>query len=648
MSKKKIKSKLKAKKQPIFIKSSRFYKKLLISLISIFLFGFISIFLAGLYYAKDLPDIEEMARKDIKPQIRVFDTNGVELAKYGDLTGKTLTYSQIPSSMVDAVISAEDHRFFEHNGIDWFGIARAYLVNLKAGRVVQGGSTITQQLAKIIYLSPERTLKRKIQEFLIAIELEKKFSKEQIISFYLNRVYLGKGTYGIDAASNYYFGKQAEDLAPFESAMLAGMLKAPSKYAPSTNPELSVARARQVFTQMYEEGYISKDVMMHATPPSIIERGSGRGAIKNPYFTDYVLAELNDYVENTNQPLNIYTTLDLNAQQALDKVVDSFSSELSSKYNADQMAAVVMQENGAIKAMIGGLSYRQSQFNRAVNAKRQAGSSFKFFVYSAAMEHGILPSDVYVDKQISLYQGKGLEYWTPRNFNRRFAGNMTVEDAFAQSINTIAVQISEEIGRKNVIRMAHRLGVESKIPDLPSIALGTSQVSLLELTQAYAHIASDGFAVRAFGITKITDQHDNVLFEKSADTREQLLSDDVVSKMKQLLGAVVDHGNGKNASMFLRSVYGKTGTTQNHQDAYFIGYTGDMVMGVWSGNDDNTATNRLVGGTLPAKVFKSFFDSVGDIQTTTLENNSTNYWSNYNIFDSVFGAESEKSDDNFE
>ncbi|MCE2992683.1 MAG: transglycosylase domain-containing protein [Alphaproteobacteria bacterium] len=648
MRKKKSKVKRARKKQPNFIRSSRFYKKLLISLISIALFFFVMGFLLLIYYTKDLPDIEEIARKDIRPQIRVFDTNGIELAKYGDLIGKTLTYSQLPTNMIEAVIAAEDHRYFDHNGIDWIGITRAYLVNLKAGRVVQGGSTITQQLAKIIYLSPERTMKRKVQEFLIAIELEKKFSKEQIMSLYLNRVYLGKGTYGVDAASQYYFGKPAEDLTPFESAMLAGMLKAPSKYAPSTNPELSVARARQVLKQMYEEGYISKDVLMHSAPPTIIERGSGRGAIKNPYFTDYVLAELGEYIENTNQPLNIFTTLDLNAQQALEKVAESFSSELLSKYNSEQMAAVLMQENGAIKAMLGGLSYKRSQFNRAVNAKRQAGSSFKFFVYSAAMEHGILPSDVYVDKPISLYQGKGLDYWTPRNFNRKFAGNMTVEDAFANSINTVAVQISEEVGRKNVIKMAHRLGVESKVPDLPSIALGTSQISLLELTQAYAHIASDGLMVHAFGITKITDQHGNVLFEKSAQNREQLLNEDVVSKMKQLLNAVVDHGNGKNASMFLRNVYGKTGTTQNHQDAYFIGFTGDMVMGVWSGNDDNTATNRLVGGTLPAKIFKSFFDSVGDIQTTTLESNSPSYWSNYNIFDAVFGTEPGESEENLD
>lgn len=583
-----------------------------------------------------MPDIEEMAVKDIRPQITLFDSNNVVLAKYGDFRGETLTYSNIPISMVQAVVAAEDRRFFDHMGVDPIGIARAYFVNMRAGRVVQGGSTITQQLAKIIYLSSERTFKRKLQEIIIALELERKFSKEQIITLYLNRVYLGKGNYGIDAAAKYYFGKPGQELDVFESAMIAGLLKAPSRYSPSNNPILAVSRGRQVLEQMYNEGFISEMQYKHQTPPEIVERGVGRGALKNPYFADYVLSEISELVENTNQDLNIYTTLDIHAQETLEKAITAHAQQAKSQYNADQIAGLVMEPSGAIKAMVGGVSYQQSQFNRAVSAKRQPGSAFKFFIYLAALENGIEPTDQFLDGPISIKQGRGLPLWTPRNIDRKYHGEMSMEEAFSRSINTIAVKISEQVGVQKVAEMAHRLGVESDIPHFSSIALGTAEMSLLEMTQSFAHIANNGQRMRAFGITKITDGQGSVVYEYQGPIADQIVDAAISDKMRELLRSVVTNGSGKRASVAGKDVYGKTGTTQEHHDAWFIGFTDDVVTGIWIGNDDSSPTKNLGGATLPSIIFREFNTNVGEIEKTELTHDSTP-WHRENVFDMIFG-----------
>jgi penicillin-binding protein 1A len=611
-------------------------KKVIISLVSILLFATVTSFLLLAYLLKDMPDIEEMAIKDVRPQITILDNDGTVLAKYGDFRGETLTYSNIPIYTIQAVIAAEDRRFFDHFGIDLIGIARAYLVNLKAGRVVQGGSTITQQLAKIIYLSSERTLKRKLQEIIIALELERKFSKEQIITLYLNRVYLGKGNYGIDAAARYYFGKPGQDLDIFESAIIAGLLKAPSRYSPSSNPTLAVARGRQVLEQMYNEGFITKEQYKYQAPPAIIERGVGRGALKNPYFADYVLSEISDLIENTNRNLNIYTTLDVHAQETLEKAMLSYLDNAKTKYNAEQMAGLVIETTGAIKAMLGGTSYQNSQFNRATSAKRQPGSAFKFFIYLTALENGIELNERFVDEPIFLKQGKGLPIWSPRNIDRKYHGEMTVEEAFSRSINTIAVKISERIGVHRVAEMAHRLGVSSDIPNLPSVALGTAEMSLLEMTQGFACIANNGQKVRAFAITQITDDENNLLYEYPGIEPEQLLDIDTVLKMKDLLRSVVVNGSGKRAAISGIDVYGKTGTTQDHHDAWFIGFTDNIVTGIWMGNDDNRPTKQLGGSSLPASIFHDFNENVGEIEKTKVTSDSLP-WHKESIFDRIFG-----------
>jgi penicillin-binding protein 1A len=636
----------KGKKQPsVFkktltkIKKNRkkiILKTLGLSLVVLF-WSAIILFIMTAYYSRDLPDLNEFANKNIRPQITIYSYDKVELAKYGDSHGDFLTYSQIPQPLINAIVAAEDRRFFNHIGIDLFGILRAYFVNLRAGKLIQGGSTITQQLAKNVYLSPEKTFKRKFQEMLLALQLEQKFTKEQIFTMYLNRVYLGKGNYGIDAAAKYYFGKQAGDLNLYESAMIAGMLKAPSRYSPGNNLVLSNKRARQVLNQMEEEGFISHEENMNAKPPHIIERAGFRGALKNPYFTDYILSEIDELIENSNQDLNIYTTLDLNAQNTLEASLINLSQTYPDLQPTTQAAAIAMEPNGAIKAMVGGTSYKTSQFNRAVLAKRQPGSAFKFFVYLTALENGVKLSDVYTDKEIAVDPGYGLPLWMPRNFNRKFLGDMTVERAFAESTNTIAVQISEQIGRRNTIEMARRLGVKSSINNVPSLALGSEVVTVLEMTQAFAHIANNGLKTKAFSILKITDRNNDIIYEYPGLNSEIVINEDVVYSMKKLLHSVVENGTGRSAHIFFQNIYGKTGTTQDYRDAWFIGFNDSLVTAVWVGNDDNTPMNKITGSKAPALIWKDFMSSVGRIEPTEIPNSSTP-WRSENIFDIIFNS----------
>ncbi len=624
----------KSSKQPTLIK--RIKKKAF--LLRLFAIAFTALFWLGiiiglvfLFYSKDLPDLTEFANNDRKPQITIRSADGVVLAKYGDLHGQSLTYSQIPQTLIEAVIATEDQRFFDHFGFDIFGIMRAYIKNMRAGRYVQGGSTISQQLAKVVYLTPEKTIKRKILEVMISLQLEHKFTKEQLLTLYLNRIYLGAGNYGIDAASRYYFGKKAEDIDLYESAILAGMIKAPSRYSPANNAVLSFERAQFVLERMEDEGYITKEQMRSAVPPTIIKRGYARGALKNPYFTDYILSELPELIENPNQDLNIYTTFDLHAQEVLEASVAEKMKD-SDKVNASQVAAVVMEPSGAIKAMVGGKGYDGSQFNRATSSMRQPGSSFKLFVYTAAMENGFSPSDSFTDEPISYPQGPGLPAWTPKNFDDKFHGSMSLEQAFARSINTIAVQVSESIGRNKVVEMAKRLGITSYVPSLPSIALGSTDLTLLELTQAYAHIANNGLKTKAFGILQITDKQDNILYEYPGIPLETVLDEKTVGTMKYMLSVVVERGTGKNADIPFKMVYGKTGTSQDFKDAWFIGFTDDLVAGFWVGNDDNKPMKRVAGGTLPALMWKDFVTNVGQLQKTEI----TAVESTASLFDVLF------------
>ena len=432
-------------------------------------------------------------------------------------------------------------------------------------------------------------------------------------------MYLGKGNYGIDAAAKYYFGKKAENLDLFECAILAAMLKAPSRYAPTNQTMLAIGRSKLILKDMLKLGYITHKEFKQATPPAIVNRGSARGVLNNPYFADYILSQIPELIGNTSQDLNIFTTLDLNVQQKLEEAVAQVMNHHSASYKAGQAAAIVLEPNGAIKAMVGGRSYDKSQYNRAVMAKRQSGSVFKYFVYAEAMEQGYSLDEIYEDKEISYSQGKGLPKWTPKNFSKEYLGEITLEDAFAKSINTVAIQLLEKVGRGNVIKMAHKLGINSVIPNLASIALGTTDVSLMELVQSFAVIANDGTKSEAFSILKITDNNSNILYEFPGLPSEQLLSDAALEKTKSLLHSVVTKGTGHAANIPFKNIYGKTGTTQDHRDAWFIGFTDDLVTGIWVGNDDNTPMNRTSGGNLPAWIFKKFNSDIDEITPTHLQ-----------------------------
>lgn len=568
-------------------------------LISVFMAGIIS---SGLIYlvTQDLPNIANILDENKAPVITIKDDNGVILAKYGDLHGSTVTYRQIPNHLIKAVMATEDRRFFSHFGIDPIGLLRAAYVNHRAKRVVQGGSTLTQQLAKISLLTPERTIYRKIQEALLALELERKFSKQEIITMYLNRVYLGRGNYGVDAASKFYFGKNVQDINLYEAAILASMLKSPNKLSPANDKEASLKAAKQVLYNMENAGYLSISDLNNLSPARIIERGEGRGALHNPYFTDYVMEILPDLIGPIERNLTVYTTMNLAMQNNLEAAMNEVISKQGAARDAKQRAAITIDNNGEIKAWVGGAHYRTSQFDRVYKAKRQPGSSFKLFVYLAALENGIKLNDHFVDHPISIGN------WRPRNFSRDYKGSMTMQESFALSINTIAVQLSEKIGRNKVAAIAHTLGVTEELKLLPSLALGASEVPLLQMTQAYAAVSAKGHLVTPIAITKVLDQHSNIIYTHNPAIGSKVLSDTAVRGMWSLMRESVISGTSKGADITGVEVYGKTGTSQDHRDAWFFGFTQGLTTGVWLGNDDNTPMKKVTGGALPASIWKKY------------------------------------------
>ncbi|CAG7589660.1 MAG: transglycosylase domain-containing protein [Candidatus Midichloria sp.] len=560
----------------------------------------ISIFI--LYCAIDLPDIEKLSEDNSRPHIIIRAETEEILAHYGDIYGRSLTYEQLPQTLIDAVLATEDRRFFDHVGIDYFGIIRAAYKNKIAGKVVQGGSTITQQLAKIIFLSAERTIKRKVQEALLAIQLERLFSKEQILVMYLNRVFLGNANYGVDAAARNYFGKRTETLTLYESAFIAGMLKAPSRYAPPGGTEVALNRAKQVLLNMVAAGFISKRQMETAAIPNFINNARPSGLLVNQFFTDYVLSELPKLIPNIKQDLDIHTTFSLEIQHNLEKAITK-TLEKDNISKKVQVAAIVMNKNGGVKAMMGGRSYVHSQFNRAVAAKRQPGSIFKLFVYLTALENGYSADSYIEDEEIKI--GK----WTPKNFSRKYMGTVSLIDAFAYSLNTVAIKLSESVSREKVISMAEKLGIEDNLKNLPSLTLGTSEVTLLDLVSCYAVIANDGMLVNDSSILNISNSNKKTIYHLKRGgifDNSRVLEDNIVSQIKDMLAASVMYGTSKNAAVPGHKVYGKTGTSQDHRDAWFIGIVDDLVLGIWVGNDDNTPMNCVTGGTLPANIFKEF------------------------------------------
>jgi penicillin-binding protein 1A len=500
-----------------------------------------------------------------------------------------------------AVIATEDRRFYHHFGIDPVGLARAAWVDLRAGHVVEGGSTITQQLAKILFLSPERSFTRKIRETLLALWLERKFTKDQILEIYLNRVYLGAGTYGVDAAAHRYFGKSAAKLSLYESAVIAGLLKAPTRFSPTRDRAAAAARASQVLDNMVEASIVTAADAAAARQQGAALATAGRPGSR--YFADWVADQIRDFTGAPDRDLTVRTTLDPALQAAAEAAVAGVIARYGTQDKVSQGALVAMAPDGAVRALVGGRDYGESQFNRATQAQRQPGSAFKPFVYLAGLEAGLRPADRFVDAPIRVGD------WQPHNYLNRYQGEMSLAEGLAQSINTIAVQVAERAGIARVVATANRLGIVSELPHDASIALGTGEVNLMELVSAYAPFANGGAGVIAYGITEIRDSDGKTVYRRGGSGPGQVVAPELVPLMDDMLAGVIAHGTGRSAAL-PRPAAGKTGTTQDYRDAWFIGFTADLVCGVWLGNDDNTPMKKVTGGTLPAAAWRDFMLAV--------------------------------------
>ena len=551
----------------------------------------------AVWYAADLPDIDTALAATRPPTVTVVAADGVIIAESGDLYGLPVQARDLPPALVQAVLATEDRRFYSHFGLDPIGLARAFVANVRAGGVVQGGSTLTQQLAKNLFLTPARTIKRKVQEVLLAVWLERHFSKDQILTVYLNRVYLGAGTYGVEAAARRYFGRRARDLDLYQSAMLAGLLKAPSRYNPAASPERAARRTAQVLTNMVAAGYLTEADVQAARRGHKIVVTAHRRATR--HFVDWVLEQVPAFVSPGDRDLVVVTTLDSRLQRAAEAAVLNALDGPGKAVKASQGALVALAHDGAVRAMVGGRDYRASQFNRATQARRQPGSAFKPFVYVAGLEAGLRPHSRLVDAPLTI------EGWSPRNFKRRHRGEVTLTTAMADSINTIAVQVAERAGRSTVVRAARRLGITAPLKATPSLALGVGEVSLIELTAAYGAFANGGIGVWAYGIEEVRDAGGRALYRRSGSGPGRVLDGRVAADIGSMLGAVITGGTGR-AAAFGRPAAGKTGTSQESRDAWFVGYSADLVAGVWVGNDNGQPMQNVTGGGLPARLWRRF------------------------------------------
>lgn len=558
------------------------------------IWGLIAIFGIVVYYCYDMPNPESMATATRRPSVTLISADGQTVAAYGDVYGESLELKEITPWLPAAVLATEDRRFYSHYALDPIGLSRAIVTNIRAGRMVQGGSTITQQLAKNLFLTSERSLKRKVQELVVALWLEHKFTKAQILTLYLNRVYLGNGTWGMDAAARRYFDASARNLNLYQSALLAGLLKAPSRYNPQNNVELSYQRTSQVLANMVAAGAISQQEADAALKdgPDTVKRISHTGL----YFADWVHDRVDPYTAE-GRDIVVRTTLDMALQTKAEVILESMLSDAGAKGDATQGAIVVMSPNGAVRAMAGGRQYSQSQFNRAVQSLRQPGSSFKPMVWLTAVENGWRPEDLVQDSPIVI--GK----YRPSNYSNKYEGPISLSQALAKSSNVVAVRLIEDVGPRKVIQTAQRLGISSTLRPESSLALGASEVSLLEMTAAFAAFANDGYAASPHAYATINDPAGGPIFQRQDPSFGRVIARPALAAMTEMLSGVITNGTGRSASIG-RPAGGKSGTTQDYRDAWFVGFTADYVCGVWIGNDNNSPMKNVTGGSLPAKVWR--------------------------------------------
>ncbi|MBP9752298.1 MAG: PBP1A family penicillin-binding protein [Proteobacteria bacterium] len=616
-NKKKTKAKLKGKKSRKGVLSILFK-----TLALLFLWG---VMLGGLFlmwFAQDLPDIKSLQNGSRRPSVTIQTQDGTTIGTYGDLHEEVIRVKDLPPHVPQALMAVEDRRFYYHFGIDLIGLVRAFFKNYKAGRVVQGGSTITQQTAKNFLMTQglfpvnDRSYKRKIQEVLLALWLEWNFTKEQIMTIYLNRIYFGSGTYGIEAASQRYFQKSARDITVFEAALIAGLPQGPSRYSPAGNLDRSIKRTKIVLELMKEAGFI-RDVH------SYIEEGRKqleslklREEKGYKYFTDWIYETIPDILGELDKDVVVVTTLDTKAQNHAEKVVTHFVDTLGKELKASQSAFLAIKPDGAVVAMVGGKSYAESQFNRVTQGRgRQSGSSFKPFVYLAALESGMTPDTMMDDTPVQIGN------WAPKNFKYVSQGMVPLGFALAKSINAVSVRICQEVGPKKIIEVAHRLGISSEMTPDFSISLGTMEVTLLELTSAFGVFANNGYPVWPYGILEIRDKQGTILYAHKSEKDHRVVSVENLNYMRQMLRRVMTEGTGRGCNID-ETMLGKTGSNGN-RDAYFLGIRGgddevesnqfkNLVVGAWVGNDKDKDMNRKsVGSNMPLKIAKAFL--LGDI-----------------------------------
>jgi penicillin-binding protein 1A len=529
-----------------------------------------------------------------------LDAKGNEVGHRGAIVGARLKLEEMPAFLPAAFIAMEDRRFYSHNGIDPRGLARAIILDLKARDLVAGGSTISQQTAKIVYTQQQRTFSRKLSELVSAAGLEKSLTKDQILQLYLNRIYLGSGAYGVDGASRVYFGKSAKDLNLAQAAMLATLTRAPSVFSPRRDLLRAQQRASLVLDSMVDNGAITEEQAAEARahPAVIVDRTTSNA---RNYYLDTAADEALKLATINGQPpasdLVVYTTMEPAIQEAARLAAVNTITKYKKRTRASEAAVVVMKPDGAVSALLGGVDYRESVFNRATQANRQPGSAFKPFVYLAALEAGISPWETRDDEPVDIAG------YTPTNFGGKYFGTVTLADALAHSVNTIAVTLAQEVGIRNVIAVARRVGIHSPMQANASLALGTAEVTPLELTAAYAVFANGGYRVQPYMVTRI-DIGGRPVYTRAAPQPQRVLDHEVVQDLNAMMYGVVIGGTGGNASLKGREAAGKTGTTQDSKDAWFVGYTTDYVAAAWIGNDDAKPTRNVTGGTLPAYIWR--------------------------------------------
>jgi len=570
----------------------RWFKRLFVTGV---LFGIIGLIVTGIFVSiarSELQSFEELKQSPNGQMIRVRASDGRVIQTLGPSFGRWLSIDDIPDNMKDAMVAVEDRRFQYHYGVDPIGIARSFYERYKQGRFTQGGSTITQQLARNLFLNNRREFARKIREMILATAMETKFSKDQILELYLNKVYFGGGAYGVDAASRRFFDHSATELDLAESAIIAGLVKAPSNYSPTADAQAAIDRASVVVEVMQDAGMITA-AQANEVKPAEVKLAADKPQNSVRYFTDYALPKLDELIDETDKPIDVWTTINLDMQRAATRAIRS------NVPRGTQGALVSMDRDGAVLAMVGGADYVSSNYNRAVTALRQPGSSWKLFVYLTALEAGLQPNDQVVDEPVEI------NGWVPRNSGDRYAGQISLKTAFTFSKNTIAAQIGNEFGTSTIAGMARRLGISTPINTSPAMVLGSSEARVIEMVRAYAIVGAGGKNVEPYVISKVTTIDGDVLYKHRKPSPRQIVQDWVAAGMTELMANAVESGTGR-AAQIGRPTAGKTGTTSSNKDGWFLGFSSGITTGVWMGRDDAKPVGGLEGGRSPARAFSAY------------------------------------------